>query len=87
VGFCQYHVDDFPPDVLESVLSAHKMHLLEPEKSVHTSLSLGFSDHVAEIVAAPSIANPIFNYVVQHRHSRGVVGWGTETDLQVANKQ
>lgn len=87
LGFCQYHVTDFPPDVLESVLAAHKMHLLEPEKSVHTSLSLGFNEHVAEIVADPSIPKPTFNYVVQHRSSRDVVDWGTEPNFQAANRQ
>ena len=87
LGFCQYHVADFPPDVLESVLAAHKMHLLEPEQSVHTSLCLGFSDHVAEIVVDPSISNPIFNYVVQHRYSGDVIGWGAEPDFQAANRQ
>ena len=87
LGFCQYHVTDFPPDVLESVLAAHKMHLLEPEKSVHTSLSLGFNDHVAEIVVDPSIPKPIFNYVVQHRYSRDVVDWGTKPNFQAANRQ
>jgi hypothetical protein len=63
------------------------MHQLEPEQSVHTSLGLGFSNPVAEIVADPSITHPVFNYVVQHRHSGDRVGWGIEPDFQTANRQ
>ncbi len=87
LGFCQYHVNDFPPDILDSVLAAHKMHILESERSVHTSLVLAYNDHVAEIVATPSLANPHFDYVVQHRYSKDVVCWGTEPDFQSASRR
>ena len=87
LGCCQYLIDDFRPDVLESVLATHRVHMLEREKSVHNNLSLGYNQYVAEIVSDHSSANPNFNYVEQHWSSRDVIGWGTESDFQAAKRQ
>jgi hypothetical protein len=86
VGLCQYSIDSFPPDVLEAVLATHKTQLVEEEQSAYSSLSLGYNGHTAEIVASRLSQNPTFNYVVQERYSKDLIGWGSAADFSSANQ-
>jgi hypothetical protein len=87
VGLCQYAVKDFPAEVLESVLAAHRMHLVDDTPSIHSSLSLGLLGHVAEIVADKHVVRPAYYYVVQQSNPREVVGWGIASDFHAAHEQ
>jgi hypothetical protein len=87
VGLCQYALKDFPAEVLEAVLAAHRMHLVDDKPSIHSSLCLGLRGHVAEIVADKYVVKPAYYYVVQQRNPKEVVGWGVASDFRAAHEQ
>jgi HTH-type transcriptional regulator, bacterioopsin transcriptional activator and related proteins len=89
IGLCQYHLNVFSRETLNSVLAAHKLHLVEENDhhSSYSSLSLGCGPHSAEIVADRIVANPNFYYVVQQHRPKEVIGWGVAPDFVTANRE
>ncbi|HZQ69218.1 MAG TPA: MEDS domain-containing protein [Terriglobales bacterium] len=85
IGICQYDMNKFPAQVLDSVLQIHRMQVFEPKPgSQYSSVGLGLGDCMAEIVADRLLRNPGFYYVVQQRFPREVVGWGVAPDFESA---
>jgi hypothetical protein len=85
IGMCQYPIQSFRPDVLESVLGLHRQQIVDPKTpSSHASLCVN-SDHcVTEIVTDKFVVNPKYYYVVGKRDYSDIVGWGTAPNFDVA---
>jgi hypothetical protein len=77
IGICQYAMNEFPPDVLNSVLESHRQHLAETTaESIHSSLHVRYGCCSAEVVADRFVLDPRYYYVVQQQRQREIVGWG-----------
>lgn len=83
-GICQYPIKDFPTQVLEDVLRAHRLHLAASPEQVYRSMHVGYPHCSAEIVANKFDLNPYYYYVVEQREPRQIMGWGTSTDFDSA---
>lgn len=84
IGLCQYHIEKFPPEVLEAVVRAHRMKLVEAAHSCHSSLYIRNGRWAAEVVADKTEANPRYYYVVQSRRPQEVAGWGVAPNFESA---
>lgn len=85
IGICQYDMRKFSPDILESVLACHRMHVFGAQPgSHHSSMGLGIGECTAEIVADKFVLSPGYYYVVQQRYPREIVGWGIAPDFETA---
>ena len=85
VGICQYDMGKFEPEVLASVLEAHRFHVFGSQaNSNHSSLRFGYGECTAEIVVDRFVLNPAYYYVVQQRFPQEVVGWGKAPDFDTA---
>jgi len=85
IALCQYAVDEFRPDVLDSVLESHRLHLDESKRnSFHSSIHVRLGKYGAEIVADKLTLDPRYYYVVQQIRPREVVGWGIASDFDTA---
>ncbi len=84
-GLCQYPIDKFAPEVLEAVLSAHRMQVddMDPNKA-HAALHVGYPECSAEIVAAKDATAPTYYYVVQRHEPRDIMGWGVAPNFDGA---
>lgn len=88
VGLCQYATNEFPPDVLNSVLESHRLHFDETAAdSIHSSLHVRYGSYSAEVVADRFMLDPRFYYVVQQQRQREVVGWGVAPTFDSAAAQ
>jgi hypothetical protein len=88
IGLCQYAVDEFPSDVLDSVLENHRLHLAQAHSSsLHSSLHVRHGGYVAELVADRFVVDPRFYYVVQQYRPRDIVGWGIASSFETAAAQ
>jgi hypothetical protein len=88
VGLCQYALNDFAPDVLQSVLQSHKLHVPEgPRKSLHSRIQVRYASYGAEIVVDKLMVNPPYYYVVQQVRQREVIGWGIAQDFDSASEK
>ena len=87
IGLCQYAVDEFDPQVLESVIAIHRLHLAEPPDSMHATLSIRYGECSVEIVADKFVLDPQHYYVVQRQRHREILGWGIAPTLDSATVQ
>jgi hypothetical protein len=88
IGICQYAIDEFPSEVLDSVLEAHRLHLVDREgESNHRSIEVGYGHCSAEIVADKLVMNPNYYFVVQQRQPREILGWGRAQNFDKATAQ
>ena len=87
-GLCQYRMSAFEPRVLEALLEAHQMHLIEPDNaSRFASIQIGHGLYATEIVADKIASQPNYYYVVQDRRPKQVIGWGIADDFESANAE
>jgi DcmR-like sensory protein len=87
-GLCQYAMNEFPPDVLESVLLHHRMHLDETKaSSLHSCLHVRYGNYNAEVVVDKLVIDPRYYYVVQQKRAREVVGWGVASNFDRATAE
>jgi len=85
VGVCQYPAHQFPPEVIDSVLAAHRMALEETMVSTnHSTLTLRSGSYVADIVADRLNPASAFHYVIQKRGEPDVLSWGVEPTIDHA---
>ena len=84
IGLCQYQIEKFPPEVLEAVVRAHRMKLVEAANSCHSSLYIRNGHWAAEVVADKTKGNPRYYYVVQSRRAQEVAGWGVAPNFESA---
>jgi MEDS: MEthanogen/methylotroph, DcmR Sensory domain len=85
IGLCQYAVDEFRPDILDSVLESHRLHFDERKgTTLHSSIHVHFGQHGAEIVADKLTVDPRYYYVVQQVRPREIVGWGVAPNFDSA---
>jgi hypothetical protein len=85
IGICQYPVHGFPPEILESVIAAHRMALEQTMISTnHSALSIRRGNYIADIVADRFDPATAFHYVVQHHGATEILGWGIEPDIEKA---
>jgi hypothetical protein len=88
IGLCQYAVDKFTPEMLDSVLEHHRLHLNEASsKSLHSSMHVRHGALDAEIVVDRFVVDPRYYYVVQQVPKREIVGWGVAPSFDVASAQ
>jgi hypothetical protein len=86
VGMCQYPINSFRPEVLESVMTLHRQQIVEPKTaSSHSSLCVNSENCVTEIVTDKFIVDPKYYYVVEKRDHSDILGWGTAPNFDVAN--
>ena len=86
VGLCQYNVNVFPPQILEKVVTAHRLCVTEPSGSpIHSAITVRKGNYWSEIVADRLVLSPNYYYVVQRRTPAEVVGWGIERDYDAAH--
>jgi hypothetical protein len=86
IGLCQYALDEFRPDVLDSVLESHRLHLDESKRnSLHSSLHVRLGKHGAEIVANRLTVDPRYYYVVQQVRPWEIIGWGVASNFDSAS--
>jgi hypothetical protein len=77
IGLCQYSIDEFSAEILESVLEHHRLHLSDTSSSsLHSSLQIRYGSYSAEVVADKFLVDPRYYYVVQQQQPREVIGWG-----------
>jgi DcmR-like sensory protein len=85
IGLCQYAVNEFRPETLDSVLEHHRLHLDESRRnSLHSSIHVRLGRHGAEIVADKLMVDPRYYYVVQQVRPREIVGWGVAPNFDSA---
>jgi hypothetical protein len=85
IGLCQYKMDEFPPTVLEGILDAHRFEMSDTTNGVvHAGISIRGANCWTEIVADRLVINPSYDYVVQQRNPREVLGWGTAASFDEA---
>jgi hypothetical protein len=86
IGMCQYPIESFRPEVLESLLALHRQQIVDPKvESSMASLCMK-SDHcVTEIVTDKFVVNPKYYYVVEKQDHSDILGWGTAPDFDVAS--
>ncbi|MBV9886719.1 MAG: MEDS domain-containing protein [Acidobacteria bacterium] len=88
VGLCQYRMSAFEPTVLQALLEAHRMHLIEPDAaSRFASIQIGHGLYATEIVADKIATHPNYYYVVQDRRPKQVIGWGIADDFESASTE
>jgi hypothetical protein len=77
IGLCQYDMSAFSPELLESVIGAHRLHVSEPSGSkIHSGVAIREGNFFSEIVADRLVINPRYYYVVQRHRPSEVLGWG-----------
>ena len=87
IGLCQYDISAFPPQFLNAVIDAHRLHMTDREpRSFHSGLSFRSGNYWAEIVADKLVVAPTYYYVVQRRRPSEIVGWGTAGTFESANQ-
>ncbi|MGA8430152.1 MAG: MEDS domain-containing protein [Candidatus Sulfotelmatobacter sp.] len=86
-GLCQYAIDDFSPNVLQSVLEHHKMHITDGDRlsCSHTSIDVNYAGYTAEIVADQYLIDPKYYYVIQQKRRSDVLAWGVAPTFEHAN--
>jgi len=84
IGICQYAIDDFSAEVLESVLSVHRLQLVDAPHSNHGSIRFRQDGWSAEVVADKLLVDPRYYYVVEQQQPRQVLGWGIEPNFDNA---
>jgi hypothetical protein len=85
IGLCQYPAHKFAPNVVDSILQAHRMALEETMvSSNHSSLTVRSGNYVADIVADRINPSAAFHYVVQQRGTPDVLSWGIEPTIELA---
>lgn len=88
IGMCQYPIDSFPQEVLESILSLHRQQIVEaPFPGSHASVCVSSDYCIAEIVADKFVVKPKYYYVVEQQNHRGLVGWGVAPDFEGASEE
>jgi len=88
IGLCQYDVNAFSTDVLESVIGAHRLHMTDGRPgSFHTGVTVRTNNCWTEIVADKLVVDPNFYYVVQRRDPADVLGWGIAPTFDLANER
>jgi hypothetical protein len=82
IGLCQYSVDRFPTEILDSALKDHCKQIDETaEKSRFCSVTIRGAAETTEIVADKMAVNPRYYFVMQGRGRRGkIFGWGAENN-------
>jgi hypothetical protein len=87
-GLCQYDMSKFAPQVLASVIEAHRAHVSEGNPSpIYSGVSIRNGNYWSEIVADKLVLAPNFYYVVQQRKPSEVVGWGVAPSFESAQAQ
>jgi hypothetical protein len=87
-GLCQYDVNAFAPEILESVTEAHRLNLSETKPNCfHTGMYVRQSNYCAEIVADKFVLDPNYYYVVQKNRPREIVGWGVAPTFEKASEK
>jgi hypothetical protein len=87
IGLCQYNIQAFPPEILESILAAHRLHIYDGHHhSVHTGVTVRGKNCWTEIVADKLVLDPNYYYVVQRRRPVEVLGWGIASTFDQANE-
>ena len=85
LGVCQYKISAFAPEVLESVLAAHRKSLTNTmASSNHSSLAIRKGRYVIDVVADRLTLRSQFYYVAQEHGKRDILGWGVEHDFDAA---
>jgi hypothetical protein len=85
IGLCQYQIEKFRPEVLQSVVQAHRIEMAETAaNSSLSSMSIRNGRWTAEVVADKTRANPCYYYVVQNRQPQEVIGWGVAPNFESA---
>jgi hypothetical protein len=85
IGLCQYQIEKFAPEVLQSVVQAHRMEMAEAAaNSSFSSMSIRNGKWTAEVVADKTQVNPCYYYVVQNREPQEVIGWGVAPNFESA---
>ena len=86
IGLCQYSMSKFEPHVLQAVLQAHRMQVVETAThSDHASMHIRDNAWSAEIVADKMALSPRYYYVVHHREPSEPLGWGIAPDFDSAS--
>jgi MEDS: MEthanogen/methylotroph, DcmR Sensory domain len=86
IGLCQYSMSKFEPHVLQAVLQAHRMQVVETAThSDHASMHIRDNSWSAEIVADKMALSPRYYYVVHHREPSEPLGWGIAPDFDSAS--
>jgi len=84
-GMCQYPIESFPPEVLNSVMGLHRQRIAEPDAhSGYCSINITNGLCNTEIVANKFVVNPLYDFVVEERQRGEVLGWGTARDFDSA---
>jgi hypothetical protein len=88
VGLCQYCIADFSPEVLNRVLDAHRLQLIEPESNgFHASICIRYGHCLAELVTDKFVVNPNYYYVVQRHEPKEILGFGVADDFERATTE
>ena len=88
IGMCQYRMSAFAPDMLDTLLESHRLHMVEPDQaSRYASIQIGRGLYGTEIVAEKLAENPSYYYVVQDRRPKQVLGWGVAQDFESAAEE
>jgi hypothetical protein len=86
IGMCQYPIDSFRPEVLDSVLTLHRQQIVDPKVACnHASLCVCNDHCVTEIVTDKLVVNPKYYYVVEKQDHSDILGWGTAPNFDVAS--
>lgn len=88
IGLCQYDMNKFAPEILASVIEAHRSHISEANPSaIYSGISIRKGNYWSEIVADKLVLSPNFYYVVQQRRPSEVLGWGVAPSFESAHAQ
>ena len=88
IGVCQYRVNAFTPDVLQSVLAFHKKALANTmSTSNHSSLAIRNGRYVLDVIADRIDPSSHFYYVAQEHGKKDILGWGVEPSFDAAMQQ
>jgi hypothetical protein len=86
IGLCQYAMEKFQPEVLKSVLAAHRMQIADTSPgSNHSSIHFRNVAWTAELVADKMAKHPRYYYVVQRSRPFETAGWGVTDDFDSAS--
>jgi hypothetical protein len=87
-GLCQYDVNAFSPEILESVMEAHRLNVLNAKPNCcHEGIYARQGNYCAEIVADKLVIDPKFYYVVQQNRPRETMGWGVTSSFEEASEK
>lgn len=88
IGLCQYDINAFAPEVLESAIQAHRIRLADvSHNTTHSGMAIREGEYWSEIVANKRVQKPSYYYVVERHGLPEIVGWGIANSFDSATEQ